>query len=84
MHTEHGGRPSLLRLSAETILAGISVVLFTLTLLAPEWIEEITGLEPDNGSGALEVALPVAFAAAAVVFGWLARRDLNRRRAGVC
>ena len=43
------------RLRLEIVLAALSAVLCALTLVVPEWIEELTGgWEPDSGSGALE------------------------------
>ncbi|MDQ3898099.1 MAG: ABC transporter permease [Actinomycetota bacterium] len=56
----------LAALSAAAALAGV--------VLGAEWIEELTGLEPDAGSGALELLLVVVPAVAAVVFGLLGRR----------
>lgn len=72
--------PSRIRVGVEMVMAVISVILFAVTLVVPRWIETFTGLDPDNGSGGMELALPVAFAAAGLVFGHVARRDLRRRR----
>jgi ABC-type thiamin/hydroxymethylpyrimidine transport system permease subunit len=66
------------RLRIEVVLAVISAVLCVLTLVFPEWIEELTGLEPDAGSGALEWIIAGAFLVAAVVSAVLARRDYRR------
>jgi ABC-type thiamin/hydroxymethylpyrimidine transport system permease subunit len=66
------------RLRIEVVLAVISAVLCVLTLVFPEWIEELTGLEPDAGSGALEWIMAGAFLVAAVVSAVLARRDYRR------
>jgi hypothetical protein len=62
------------RVSIEVVLAVISAALCVLTLVFPEWIEELTGLEPDAGSGALEWLVAGVFLVAAV----LARRDYRR------
>ena len=59
----------------EMVLAGIFGALAVVTMLSPTWIESITGLEPDAGSGAAEWAIVVAFAVAAVGAAALARRD---------
>ena len=70
-----------IRVRIETALAVISILLAVLTTISTEWIEELTGFEPDAGSGALEVGLPIAFAAAAIVLALLARHDRRRLRA---
>jgi hypothetical protein len=63
------------RVTIEGALAAISVGLLALTLIAPDWIEELTGLEPDAGSGMLEWALVAILALMAVTLGGLAARD---------
>jgi ABC-type thiamin/hydroxymethylpyrimidine transport system permease subunit len=67
-----------MRLRIEVVLAVISAALCVLTLVFPEWIEELTGLEPDAGSGALEWIIAGIFLVAAVVSAVLARRDYRR------
>jgi ABC-type thiamin/hydroxymethylpyrimidine transport system permease subunit len=66
------------RVRIEVVLAVISAALCALTLVFPEWIEELTGLEPDAGSGALEWLVAGVFLVAAVVAAVLARRDYRR------
>jgi hypothetical protein len=66
------------RVRIEAVLAVISAALCVLTLVFPEWIEELTGLEPDAGSGALEWLVAGVFLVAAVVAAVLARRDYRR------
>jgi hypothetical protein len=66
------------RLRVEVVLALVSAVLCALTLVSPEWIEELTGLEPDAGSGALEWIVAGVLPVAAVVSAALARRDYRR------
>jgi hypothetical protein len=66
------------RLRVEVVLAVISAALCGLTLVFPEWIEALTGLEPDAGSGALEWVIAGAFLVGAVVAAALARRDYRR------
>lgn len=67
------------RLRLEIVLAVLSAVLCALTLVVPEWIEELTGgWEPDSGSGALEWIIAGGFLIAAVVSAVLARRDYRR------
>lgn len=67
------------RLRLEIVLAALSAMLCALTLVVPEWIEELTGgWEPDSGSGALEWIIAGGFLVAAVVSAVLARRDYRR------
>jgi hypothetical protein len=66
------------RVRVEVALMGVSFILFGLTVVFPEWIEALTGFEPDGGSGALEFVISGAFLVAAIAFGVLARRDYRR------
>jgi hypothetical protein len=66
------------RLRIEVVLAVISAALCILTMVIPQWIEELTGLEPDAGSASLEWIIAGVFLVAAVVSGMLARRDYRR------
>jgi len=63
------------------VLAGIFGVLAVVTMLWPTWIESITGLEPDAGSGVAEWVGVVVFAVAAVGAAALARRDYRNLKA---
>ena len=62
----------------EVILAAVTAALLLLTLISREWIEEVFGIEPDAGSGALEWAIVVALAVATVAFSLLARAEWKR------
>jgi ABC-type thiamin/hydroxymethylpyrimidine transport system permease subunit len=66
------------RLRIEVVLAVISAALCVLTLVIPQWVEELTGLEPDAGSGALEWIIAGVFLLAAAVCAVMARRDYRR------
>jgi hypothetical protein len=66
------------RVRLEVALASLSAGLFAVTLAYPEWIEALTGLAPDAGSGALELLVSTAFFAVAAVLGLLARRDRRK------
>jgi hypothetical protein len=70
--------PSRTRYRIELTLAALSAFLLALTLAVPEWIEELTGLEPDAGSGALELGIALAFLAATLAFAALARAERRR------
>jgi hypothetical protein len=68
------------RIAVELVLGLISLALCILTLVNKEWIEELTGLEPDAGSGALEWAIVFGCGAAAILLGGFAWRDRQRLR----
>lgn len=59
-------------------LAVVSAGLLVVTVVWPEWVELLTGLDPDAGSGALEWAVTAAFAVLAVVTGFASLRARRR------
>lgn len=65
-------RPTL-----EMVLAGLFAVLAVVTVIWPQWIEGVTGLDPDRGDGGLEWLAVAGLAVGAVVSAALARRDLS-------
>lgn len=71
------------RFWVEAALATLSGFLLGLTLVWRDWIEEIFGVDPDNGSGALEWAIVVALVVTLIVSVVLARTELRRRRAAL-
>jgi hypothetical protein len=62
----------------EAITGVIGLGLFILTLFTREWIEELTGWDPDGGNGSLEIGLAVALLAISAVSMLAARRDYQR------
>ena len=62
----------------EVIFASLAFALMTVTLINHEWIEWLTGAEPDGGSGLLEWAVVIACAIVAVAFAAQARREWRR------
>jgi hypothetical protein len=62
------------RARLQLVLALACAGLTVLAIAVPMWIEEFTGLEPDGGGGALEWALAIPFATAAVALGGLTVR----------
>lgn len=70
--------PTVKRLSLrarwQLILAVIFLALTVLALVVPMWIEEVTGLSPDGGSGETELLLAVPFGLASIVLGVLTYR----------
>ena len=56
----------------------IGLTLFVVTLFTREWFELLTGLDPDGGSGALELGLAFALLAISAASMLAARRDYRR------
>lgn len=66
------------RFWVEAGLALLATALMLLTFVNREWIEWITGTDPDGGSGTLEWAIVSVCFLAAIVAGALARREWQR------
>jgi hypothetical protein len=64
----------------EIVLAIVSAACLTATAVWPQWIENITGLEPDGGDGSTEWGWSLAFCAATLMCIAAARRTLKRIR----
>lgn len=62
----------------ELVYGLLGAVLFVVTLVTREWIELIFGVDPDNGSGALELAIALGLLAVSIVSGLLAVREWRR------
>jgi len=60
------------------VFAIISLGLTVLAAVLPVWIEEVTSLEPDGGSGALEWLLAAVFGVVSIVFGVLTYRTRRK------
>ena len=67
------------RWRVEAVLAVLAAALGVLTVVVPTWIEVVTGLDPDAGSGALEVLIAVGFFALAGTAAWAARGHRRHR-----
>ena len=68
----------------EAVFACMSSFLAVLTAVRPDWIEGLTGLNPDGGNGTLEVVIVAAFAAAALALmlsAWYEWRRVQPARA---
>ena len=63
---------------AESFFAVLAAVLLVLTAIWPDWVEGISGYDPDKGNGSFEWELAVACAVVAVVSSLLARRQWRR------
>jgi hypothetical protein len=68
----------VIRARIELGLAAVFAVLTAVTLVWPTWIESLTGLEPDRGSGETEWWIVVVFGLATIGLGLLGRRDYLR------
>ena len=68
-------------LTVKVALAVTSAFLALLTLVVPDWIEEVFHVDPDGGNGSLEWLIVAVFVIAAVVFGRRARAELRARTA---
>jgi hypothetical protein len=73
----------LLRARIELVLSVLLGALTILTGIWPDWIESLTGWDPDHGDGQAEWLIVLVFAVVTVAVFALARRDLRvvRRRA---
>ena len=68
------------RFWTEVGLGALSVTVLLLTVVWPDWIEAVFGLDPDGGNGGLEAAIVVVLAICAVAAPTMARRELTRAR----
>ena len=71
-------RPSKIRVCIETAIAG---VLGIITIFWHDWIETLTGWDPDHHSGSFERLIVVALLVAAAAMGSVAGRDGRRSAA---
>lgn len=74
--------PSRVRIGLETAIASAAGVLGVLTIFWHDWIEALTGWDPDHHNGSFEWLIVVALLAIAAVLGATARRDWRLRAAG--
>jgi hypothetical protein len=65
----------------ESALALVSLAALVLTLISKSWIETVTGLDPDGGSGAAEWAVVVVLTAVTISAVGMARIELKRAAA---
>jgi hypothetical protein len=69
------------RFNVETALAVVTAILAVVTLITREWIEALTGWDPDHGNGAVEWLIVAVLLVATVALGTLARSDYRRYQA---
>jgi hypothetical protein len=68
-------------LKIKSALAVTSAFLALLTIVVPDWIEEVFQIDPDGGNGSLEWLIVIVFIVATVLFGMMARAELRARTA---
>ena len=73
-------RRLVIRMSVEGVIAVIAAIVAIVTLIQPQWIERITGLDPDQGSGTAEWLVVAVLALIAVLFAVLAAVTGSRLR----
>ena len=67
-------RPSKARVGLETAIALLAGVLGVVTIFWHDWVEAMTGWDPDQHSGSAEWLVVVALLIVAVAMGTAARR----------
>ena len=68
------------RFQIEAALGVVTLVLAVVTMISREWIELIFGVDPDQGSGALEwgiVAIMLVTTAVMWTLAWIERRRVR-------
>lgn len=68
----------------EAGLAALTAILFVVTLISREWIEEIFKVDPDGGDGSLEWIIVAALSATSLSLSLLARGEWRRAAAAEC
>jgi hypothetical protein len=66
------------RVRAEVAIGLLSALTLAATLVWPDWIERLTGLDPDGGNGAIEWEFVFALVVVTLAAFGLAWRDLRR------
>ncbi len=68
-----------MRPRVELVLAVLSATVAVATVAAPRWLELVTGLDPDYGSGGFEWVATIVLLGAALLMSFRARQ-LHRRQ----
>jgi len=75
-------KPSKVRIGMETAIASLAGALGLLTVFWHDWIEGLTGWDPDHHNGTFEWLIVAVLLAVAAVVGAVARRDWRLRATG--
>jgi undecaprenyl pyrophosphate phosphatase UppP len=67
-------KPSKTRVRLETVVALCAGILGILTIFWHDWIEALTGWDPDQHNGSVELLVVAVLLAVAVAMGFVARR----------
>ncbi len=68
------------RFWVETAGSAVSLVAFVVTLIWPDWIERVFGVDPDGGNGSFEWLIVALLLLATVAGSVVARREWARPR----
>jgi hypothetical protein len=68
------------RFWVEAALSAAATILAIITVISREWIEILTGWDPDHGDGSLEWAIVAVLGLAALASGVAARLEWRRAR----
>ncbi|WP_233860289.1 hypothetical protein [Paraburkholderia sp. HD33-4] len=63
----------------ETVLASMTAFLAVLTAIWPDWIEGVSGFDPDRHNGSFEWGIVIVLFATTLVLVIMARREWRRR-----
>jgi hypothetical protein len=64
-----------LRMRIEVVLAILFALLAVMTIMDPQWIEQLFEFDPDSGSGETEWGITAVFGVASLLATLLAGRD---------
>jgi hypothetical protein len=74
-------KPSMLRVRVEAAIAVFAGVLGLITVFWHDWIEALTGWDPDHHNGSFEWLIVAVLLAIAIAMGTLSRRHWRLRLA---
>jgi hypothetical protein len=76
-------KPSRMRIGLETAIALFAGGLGVLTAFWHDWIEALTGWDPDHHNGSVEWLIVAVLLVIAIIVGVAARRDWRLRSAAI-